>query len=57
MPSIEIRPAILNDLPLLNAIEHTYETLYTWQMDRTINESQVMVNFREIHLPRPVRVD
>ena len=57
MPAIEIRPAVLNDLSTLSAIEHSFETLYTWQMDRTIDESQVMVNFREIRLPRPVRVD
>ena len=57
MPAIEIRPAVLNDLPALSAIEHSFETLYTWQMDRNIDESQVMVNFREIRLPRPVRVE
>jgi ribosomal protein S18 acetylase RimI-like enzyme len=57
MPAIEIRPAVVNDLPILSAIEHSYETLYTWQMDRNIDESQVMVNFREIRLPRPVRVE
>ena len=57
MPAIEISPAVVNDLSTLSAIEHSFETLYTWQMDRTIDESQVMVNFREIRLPRPVRVD
>ena len=57
MPAIEIRPAVVNDLPFLSAIEHSFETLYTWQMDRTIDEAQVMINVREIRLPRPVRVE
>ena len=57
MPAIEIRPAVVNDLPFLSAIEHSFETLYTWQMDRNIDEAQVMINFREIRLPRPVRVE
>jgi ribosomal protein S18 acetylase RimI-like enzyme len=57
MPAIEIRPAVTNDLPVLSAIEHSFETLYTWQMDRQIDESQVTIKFREIRLPRPVRVE
>ncbi|MCE1252754.1 MAG: GNAT family N-acetyltransferase [Anaerolineae bacterium] len=57
MPAIEIRPAIINDLPLLSAIDHSYETMHTWQMDRSLDENQVVVNFREIRLPRKVRVD
>jgi ribosomal protein S18 acetylase RimI-like enzyme len=57
MPAIEIRPTMVNDLPLLSTIDHSFETLYTWQMDRSIDESQVVVNFREIRLPRPVRVE
>lgn len=57
MPAIEIRPAVVSDLPILSAIDHSYETLYTWQMDRNIDSSQIVINFREIRLPRPVRVE
>ena len=57
MPAIEIRPAMINDLPVLSAIDHSFETLYTWQMDRNIDTSQIVINFREIRLPRTVRVE
>jgi len=57
MPEIEIRPAVTADIPLLVKIDHSYQTIYVWQMDRIIEEGQLSVNFREIRLPRSVRVD
>lgn len=57
MPELEIRPAIAEDLPVLIAFEHNYKSSYVWQMDLNIEEGQVMVNFREIRLPRPVTVE
>ncbi len=57
MPEIEIRPAIPEDLPYLVKIEHGYQSLYVWQMDRIIEEGQIVVNFRQTRLPRPMRVD
>jgi ribosomal protein S18 acetylase RimI-like enzyme len=63
MPTIEIRPVIEKDIPYLVALEHNYVSDYVWQMEISRNEhglgeiSQVQVGFREIHLPRSVRVD
>jgi ribosomal protein S18 acetylase RimI-like enzyme len=57
MPEIEIRPADADDLPYLIKIEHTYQSLYVWQMDRLIEDGQIVINFRQLRLPRPVRVD
>jgi ribosomal protein S18 acetylase RimI-like enzyme len=63
MPTIEIRPAIEKDIPSLVALDHNYVSDYVWQMEISHNEhglgeaSQVQIGFREIHLPRSVRVD
>jgi ribosomal protein S18 acetylase RimI-like enzyme len=57
MPEIEIRPAGVNDLSYLVQIEHSYQSLYAWQMDRMIEEGQIVINFRQTRLPRPVRVE
>ena len=57
MPEIEIRPAEKEDLPYLVKIEHTYQSLYVWQMDRVIEDGQIVINFRQTRLPRPVRVE
>lgn len=59
MPQIEIRPAVPDDIPTLAALDHRYTTEYVWQMefnqDRELGE--VAVNFRQMRLPRAVRVD
>jgi ribosomal protein S18 acetylase RimI-like enzyme len=57
MPEISIRPAAVEDLPILIQIEHSYQSLYVWQMDRSAEEGQISVNFRLTRLPRPVKVD
>ena len=57
MPEIEIRPAVLADFTRLVSLEHSYKTPYVWQMDRASEEGSVIINFREIRLPRPVRVE
>jgi ribosomal protein S18 acetylase RimI-like enzyme len=57
MPEIEIRPAIESDLPYLIKIEHSYYSTIVWQMDRTIQDGQISVTFRQTRLPRTVRVD
>ncbi|HEX2978808.1 MAG TPA: GNAT family N-acetyltransferase [Anaerolineaceae bacterium] len=57
MPQIEIRPAVAADIPILVGIDHGYKSSHVWQMDRLTEESQIGVNFREIRLPRPVRVE
>jgi ribosomal protein S18 acetylase RimI-like enzyme len=57
MPEVEIRPAEVNDLPYLVKIQHYYMSHYVWQMDRLAEDGQIVVNFRQTRLPRPVRVE
>ena len=57
MPEIEIRPAKSTDIPALMAIDHNYSTDYVWQMEIDAEEKKVAVSFREIRLPRSVRVE
>jgi len=57
MPEIEIRPVSAADFPIILNYDRSYETDYVWQMDRTQEDGQVMVNFRTIRLPRPVKVE
>lgn len=57
MPEVQIRPADIDDLPYLVKIEHTYQSIYVWQMDRVLEDGYISVNFRQIRLPRAVRVD
>lgn len=57
MPEIDIRPAIASDIPLLMALDHDYTSDFVWQMDIQVEEGQVGVGFRQIRLPRSVRVE
>lgn len=57
MPEIQIRPAIPSDIPSLVALDHNYTSDNVWQMEIQVEESQVEVSFREIRLPRSVRVE
>lgn len=57
MPKIEIRPAIASDIPRLIAMDHTYTSDYVWQMEIQQTDGQVLAKFREVHLPRSVRVE
>ena len=57
MPKIEIRPAVLDDLTKVGVMEHDYKTSYVWQMDVLTDEGQAGVSFREVRLPRPVKVE
>lgn len=57
MPEIEIRPATSADLPALIAIDHNYMSDYVWQMERVQEDGRLDISFREVRLPRSVRVD
>ena len=57
MPEVEIRPVLATDIPELMKIELHNQSEYVWQMDRSISEKQITVGFREIRLPRAIRVD
>ena len=57
MPEIEIRPAIIADIPTLITIDHSYTSEFVWQMEIQVEDELVKVSFREIRLPRSVRVE
>ncbi len=57
MPEIEIRPAGPADIPFLIAVDHDYSSDNVWQMEIQSEASQVGVFFRQVRLPRSVRVD
>jgi len=56
MPQIEIRPAALEDTPLLAALDHDYETTHVWRLEPLTEDDITAVGFREVRLPRPLRV-
>ena len=61
MPEIEVRPAISADIPSLMALDHNYTSEYVWQMEVQREEDdddhQTRISFRQIRLPRSVRVE
>ena len=61
MPEIEIRPAVDADIPSLMALDHNYASEYVWQMEVQREEDdedhQIRINFRQMRLPRSVRVE
>ena len=57
MPEIEIRPAVQQDIPVLVSLDHDYVSDHVWQMDISQDEKDMRINFRQIQLPRSVRVD
>ncbi|HNZ13931.1 MAG TPA: GNAT family N-acetyltransferase [Anaerolineaceae bacterium] len=56
MPQIEIRPAVAEDIPLLVALDHDYETTQVWRLEPLTEDDLTAVGFREVRLPRPMRV-
>jgi ribosomal protein S18 acetylase RimI-like enzyme len=56
MPEVQVRPALVNDISILTAINHSCQTDYVWQMDIQKEDGQVGAIFREIRLPRSVTV-
>ncbi|HSG42126.1 MAG TPA: GNAT family N-acetyltransferase [Anaerolineales bacterium] len=56
MASFEIRPAAATDLPSLMAIDHSSSSDYVWQLDVRKEDNQVSANFREVRLPRSVKI-
>ena len=57
MPQIEIRPAKSDDIPALIALEHNYVSDFVWQMDLQRDEHKTSIIFRQVRLPRSVRVN
>ena len=56
MPTYEIRPAASNDLTRLMAIDHSCFSDYVWQLELRREPGQLTSSFREVRLPRTVKV-
>jgi ribosomal protein S18 acetylase RimI-like enzyme len=58
MPEILIRPAVESDIPVILSLEHDYTSEYVWQLDiRQDEENEINIQFRQIRLPRSVKVE
>lgn len=55
--SLSIRPFSVGDLPFILKIDHSYHTDFVWQMEIGTDENNVAVQFKEIKLPRSMRVE
>ncbi len=56
MDGLTVRPAVSSDIPDLIALDHNYNTDHVWQMDLRRSPEGVAATFREVRLPRPMRV-
>jgi ribosomal protein S18 acetylase RimI-like enzyme len=56
MEGLEIRPAISSDIPELIALDHNYSTDHVWQMEFRALGGEIASTFREVRLPRAMRV-
>ncbi len=56
MKGLSIRNAISSDIPSLIALDHGYSTDHVWQMAMNRSPDEVGVTFRQVRLPRPMRV-
>ncbi len=54
MSSIQIRPAVTNDLLRLTGMDHSLSSEYVWQLELRREGGQVVATFREVRLPRPI---
>lgn len=55
--SLTIRSAVSADIADLIDIDHSYSTDHVWQMGYTTDAEEVAVSFRQVRLPRPMRVE
>ncbi len=53
---ITVRPATADDIAAIISFDHSYSTDYVWQMDHRDEDNQINVTFRQVRLPRSVRV-
>jgi GNAT superfamily N-acetyltransferase len=57
MDNLNIRAAISSDIPRLASLDHHYSTDHVWQMGYQAGPAEIAVSFREVRLPRPMRVE
>ena len=53
---VEIRRAVSSDIPALIAMDHGYSTDHVWQLSLQREAGQIQASFREVRLPRAMRV-
>jgi len=53
---IHLRQAISGDIPDLMAFDHDYSTDHVWQMALNTGSDEIGIVFRQVRLPRPMRV-
>ncbi|HET9588882.1 MAG TPA: GNAT family N-acetyltransferase [Anaerolineales bacterium] len=56
MTLFDIRPAIATDIPHLAGLDHSCMSDYVWQLELRRDVSQITASFREVRLPRSIRV-
>ncbi len=56
MAAIQIRPAVASDLTRLTGLDHSVESEYVWQLDLRREADQMVATFREVRLPRPIKL-
>jgi ribosomal protein S18 acetylase RimI-like enzyme len=56
MDNLIVRQAISSDIPDLVKLDHDYSSDHVWQMSLNRGPDEVGVVFREVRLPRPMRV-
>jgi RimJ/RimL family protein N-acetyltransferase len=55
--SFEIRPASASDISRLVALDHSCLSDYVWQLELRREAGQAIANFREVRLPRSIKVN
>jgi GNAT superfamily N-acetyltransferase len=56
MEPFVIRPAVSSDISRLMELDHGYSTDHVWQMALQTAAPAIEIAFREVRLPRPMRV-
>lgn len=57
MSEIQLRPTVATDLPKLMAFEHASSSESVWQLELKREAGQVAATFREVRLPRVIKVE
>jgi GNAT superfamily N-acetyltransferase len=55
--SFDIRPASASDISRLVALDHSCLSDYVWQLELRREAGQSIANFREVRLPRSIKVN
>lgn len=57
MAGIDVRSLMMTDVAALVALDHSYHTESVWQMTIEPGERETITRFRELRLPRSMRVE